>query len=152
MDERDSPTSEAIHWASEIMISKAGGRSMQDPEQAELPRRSAQAVVSPRGMCNQWNYFLLTTASTLTTNDNFDKLASPWRRKDFTTTVSMVQELFWTLRKFPLWNKSWSEWYGQVMQNAGVEPARRFPRQRPHLTKTHVTSLSSSLFRAWINM
>lgn len=128
-----------VKWYVEqvIMISKAGGRSMQDPERAELPRRRAQAVVSPHGVCtrlclceclyDQWNYFLLTTASSLTTNNNFDKLASPWRQQDSTTTVSMVQELFSTLRKFPLRNKSWSKWHRQVMQNARVEPARWFP-------------------------
>ena len=91
MDDKNSLTSEEIHWAMQIMICKGGGRSVQDLEQIEHPQNKSRGCGFPTQhvrlcLCvclyNQKNYFLLTTASSLTINDNFDKLASPRRYQD----------------------------------------------------------------------
>lgn len=133
------------------MICKGGGRSVQDLEQIEHPQNKSRGCGFPTQhvrlclcvcLSNQKNYFLLTTANALTINDNFDKLASPKRQQDSSNTSSGSK----SLRNFPWWNKLWSDWHGQTMQDASVEPAKWFPRQRPHWVKKHMTSLYSRVF------
>lgn len=123
-----------------------------------IVRVRAEAVVSPHSLCaclclwvylyNQWNDFLLTTASSGTANHDFDNLhhkggsktpplLAPWSRSCFQPSNS---------EKFPGWN-TWSpDWHGQTTQHVSVEPARWFPRQRPHVMNKPVTSLYTRVF------